>query len=190
MSSNSTATISIDLSYNEISTLQANAFLYNSMAITFIGLSNNLIMELNNDTFDVTSYYNTIDASNDRITSVDQGFSKWLDTSANKMINLSNNPLPCDSKIQRMAIYVICPPLKIILARTESPDGQMANQCTITLPDSVCSMLMFQVSGFLHCSYTSNCNLHFSSLNINDAKKIIKVIKIQFILMFYIFKSL
>jgi len=112
----------IDLSYNQITKLEPNSLQLNSWSSKTIKINNNQLVSLPFNAFNMTTNSTTIDASNNKITAVDADFSKWLSSLVNNTLNLSNNPLPCDSTIQWMATFVICQPAKIILARTETCD--------------------------------------------------------------------
>jgi len=121
------STVTIDVSFNQITKLATNAFQLTSLdnEIT-LNAKNNSLASLDYDAFNLTStYYISIDVSNNKITKVDEEFSKLIQASEYFQLNLSNNPLPCDSTVQWMSTFVICPPVAIILAGTElCPNGE------------------------------------------------------------------
>jgi len=108
---------SVDLSSNSIAMLQPNDF--NLSSLTSVDISYNLLTNLNSDAFTFYGSLITLNAQNNRITTVDSGFSKWLSLSASNILNLNNNPpFQCDSNLQWMASYVICPPQQIQVLTT------------------------------------------------------------------------
>jgi hypothetical protein len=115
----------VDVSYNQLTTLATPSFQSSSSSPINITANNNLLISISINAFNFTSKSISIDVSNNKITSVDQGFSKWIQASTNFTLNLSNNPLPCDSSIQWMGTFIICSPAKIIIAMTETcPNGE------------------------------------------------------------------
>lgn len=109
----------IEFSYNQIVNLDTNSFQLSSLVRISIIIKNNWLTELKYASFHISSKSVTIDVSNNKITSVDPQFATWLQSSANCILNLSGNELPCDSTVQWMANFVICAPAKILLTRTE-----------------------------------------------------------------------
>jgi len=115
----------VDISFNQVVQLGANAFQSTSSSPINFNAKNNSLTSLNYDAFNLTSTSISIDVSNNKITEVDEEFSKWIQASTSFVLNLSNNPLPCDSTVQWMGTFVICPPVNIILAGTElCPNGE------------------------------------------------------------------
>jgi Leucine-rich repeat (LRR) protein len=118
--------VTVDISFNRITKLGTNAFQSTSSSPISFNAKNNSLASLDYDAFNLTStYYISIDVSNNKITKVDEEFSKLIQASEYFQLNLSNNPLPCDSTVQWMSTFVICPPVAIILAGTElCPNGE------------------------------------------------------------------
>jgi len=102
-----------------------NTFQSSSQSPISFFANNNLLTELSTDPFNLASGSITIDVSFNRITYVNESFSKWIQAASSFILNLSNNLLPCDATIQWMANFVICPPVKIIFAQTDvCPNGE------------------------------------------------------------------
>lgn len=109
----------VDVSYNKLATLATNSFQSSSSLPVTVKATNNLPPATNNTAFNFASKSISIDVSFNKITIVDPGFSKWIRDSTNFMLNLSWNLLTCDSSIQWMGTFAICPPLKIIIDKNE-----------------------------------------------------------------------
>jgi Leucine-rich repeat (LRR) protein len=117
--------VTVDVSFNQITKLATDAFQSASTSPISFNAKNNSLTSLDYDAFKLTSPSISIDVSNNKITEVDEQFSIWIQASTSFVLNLSNNPLPCDATVQWMGTFVICPPVRIILAGTElCPNGQ------------------------------------------------------------------
>lgn len=82
--------VTIDVRYNALTALNANAFNFKSLKIIY--------------------------AENNKIATVDPRFSEWLASSVHNQIRLNENgPFQCDSDLQWMGTYIICPPQTQIL---------------------------------------------------------------------------
>lgn len=103
----------VSLNGNPVTEIEPKAF--SSGSIYSIDLSNTKMSSLISDGFNFTSLKEIL-AENNNITYIDPKFSNWLSLSTNNTINLEyNQPYPCDSSMQWMASYVVCPPQQILI---------------------------------------------------------------------------